>query len=317
MCRSSTEEKLRKRRLAQKAKTLKLIKSNEYTKKSASKCVNDSVDQSEGVHNQKIEFEKKWRKHRTRHSLKGIYESANGSLDAPSTSTGITDSSSSSYPLLVEDFDDDPAPNVCTENHNNPQNNLINILPTPLNGAHDLLVNVLDMNNGNTSTNVVTVRNEDYTPASTSANVTTRWQTNHAASSSTTSDTYVQNNNYSYEEQCSASTVRRNHIDPENYAAEVDNPITFTNGTNGNENPYEFNYRTPSPNMRRQCSDGATDSGFQSGSYSLRKRKNLYYDNGYCKNSPDKDLERPVFNQRVKSAKMNIRKRIHDSDSDL
>lgn len=95
----------------------------------------------------RIEPEKssKLRKYRTRQSLKDMFECSNSSFDTPSTSTGITGSSSAVFRVVEQDSDED-----VPENLNNVENNLINILPTPLNGTHDLYINVLEMNNGAT-----------------------------------------------------------------------------------------------------------------------------------------------------------------------
>lgn len=57
------------------------------------------------------------------------------------------------------------------ENNNASEDNLVNILPTPLNGTHDMYINVLEMSSGNTNGNVVTIRNEEYAHASTSNGV--------------------------------------------------------------------------------------------------------------------------------------------------
>lgn len=80
------------------------------------------------------------------------------SLDVPSTSTGITASNSSVYRIYDQDSEEEtnvnnrPSPGV-------EEQPLINILPTPLNGTHDMYINILQVpvSNGNS---VITVRNE-------------------------------------------------------------------------------------------------------------------------------------------------------------
>lgn len=71
------------------------------------------------------------------------------SLDAPSTSTGITSSKSNLYRVIEQDSDEEPRNG--TESHeedDNPEeNNFISILPTPLNGTRDLYINVLEVDN--------------------------------------------------------------------------------------------------------------------------------------------------------------------------
>lgn len=327
LSRYSSKEKLRKRKLAQKAKALKYTKHNGYTKKSTSKCnvSTRSSSPDEEIRKSKVEPEKiKLRKYRTRQSLKEIFDCSNNSFDAPSTSTGITGSSSSVFRVIEQDSDDDVPPNVCTERPDNLENNLVNILPTPLNGTHDLYINVLEMNNSSAGTNVVTIRNEDYGRASTSNGVSTRWQVEHAASTSATTNGNRSNNGCDYEAHCSASTgslaLRKNLFNDEHTAED-----SFPNTTylSESESDYEFNYQTPSPSRKRRYSASVTDSGCGSGpcssngSYSLRNRRNyVSCNNGYNGHSSDDDYAYVSFKKRVKKAKLNIRKHIGaDSDS--
>ncbi|XP_044263338.1 DDB1- and CUL4-associated factor 5 isoform X2 [Tribolium madens] len=155
------KEKNRKKKNSQKSKTSKL-KKNGSTKKSPL-----SSRHSEKDHKHKFVPERtKLRKYRTRQSLRETCDSgaSNNSFDAPSTSTGITSSSNSVFRVIEQDSDEDVPPNNCTENGNSEENNFVNILPTPLNGTHDMYINVLEMS----SANVVTVRNEGAEEASTS-----------------------------------------------------------------------------------------------------------------------------------------------------
>lgn len=111
---------------------------------------NHSSSPEKDIRKHKVEPEKpKLRKYRTRQSLKEMYDTdaSSNPFDTPSTSTGITGSSNSLFRVIEQDSDDEIPPNVCIENHNSAENNLINILPTPLNGTHDLYINVLEMNN--------------------------------------------------------------------------------------------------------------------------------------------------------------------------
>lgn len=102
------------------------------------------------------------------------------SLDMPSTSTGITASSSATttvYRIYDQDSDDDMTGNPSSSTNGNngctepPESTeqpppLINILPTPLNGTHDMYINILQVpvSNGNSTTNgsVITVQNDNY-----------------------------------------------------------------------------------------------------------------------------------------------------------
>lgn len=330
--RYSSKEKLRKRKLAQKAKALKYSKHNGYTKKSATRCNNVSTrspSPEKEIRKHKVELEKtKLRKYKTRQSLKEIFEcsTSNNSFDAPSTSTGITGSNNSVFRVIEQDSDDDMPPNVCAENQNHLESNLINILPTPLNGTHDLYINVLEMNNGSSGTNVVTIRNEDYGRASTSNGVN-RWEDNHA-STSINSSSRIRSSGCDYEEQCSTSsggvTKRKNcfngkHL-TENYSAEDSlRPPCLSES----ESDFEFNYHTPSPSRKRRSSVSMADSGCgsgpcsSSGSYSLRNSRNYAScNNGFNDHSSDEEYAYVSFKKRVKKAKMNIRKHIGaDSDS--
>lgn len=305
---------MKKRKLAQKAKALKYSKHNGYTKKSATKCnvpAHCSSPEKE-VRKHKVDYEKtKLRKYRTRQSLKEIFEcsTSNNSFDAPSTSTGITGSSNSVFRVIEQDSDDDVPP----ENPNNLEDNLINILPTPLNGTHDLYINVLEMNNGSPGTNVVTIRNEEYGRASTSNGVS-RWEADHALTS-----TNSRSNNCDYE-QCSTSNGRKNCLNSEHCTTENTLHATYLSES---ESDYEFNYHTPSPSRKRRSSVSVTDSGCgsgpcsSSGSYSLRNPRNYTScNNGFNNHSSDDDYAYVSFKKRVKKAKLNIRKHIGaDSDS--
>lgn len=82
---------------------------------------------------------------------------SNESLDVPSTSTGITASSSSLYHRIYEEESDEEQQPPATEQSSEQQ--LINILPTPLNGTHDMYINILQVP-VQTRNNVITVRNE-------------------------------------------------------------------------------------------------------------------------------------------------------------
>lgn len=79
------------------------------------------------------------------------------SLDMPSTSTGITASSSSLYRIYEEESDEEQQQQPSVSDP--PEQQLINILPTPLNGTHDMYINILQVP-VQTRNNVITVRNE-------------------------------------------------------------------------------------------------------------------------------------------------------------
>ncbi|CAH1965595.1 unnamed protein product [Acanthoscelides obtectus] len=97
-------------------------------------------------------------KYFTRQSLRNAGEQ-NSSIDAPSTSTGITSSKSALFRLIEQDSDEEPRNSTenAEEDGNTEevvdQNNFISILPTPINGTKDILINVLEMANTNLSQN--------------------------------------------------------------------------------------------------------------------------------------------------------------------
>ncbi|CAH1117192.1 unnamed protein product [Phaedon cochleariae] len=100
-------------------------------------------------------------KYLTRQSARNMAESAeatsngrsldaipNGhSLDTPSTSTGITSSEVSVFRLVEDDSDDEvrPANGGGEVEDSVVEGNFVNILPTPLNGTRDVLINVLEV----------------------------------------------------------------------------------------------------------------------------------------------------------------------------
>lgn len=107
----------------------------------------------------------KYKKYRTRQSTR---EFESQSMDVPSTSTGITASNNNPmFRVIEQDSDEEGPSNGCTTEVRSSQENLMNILPTPLNGTQDMYVSVLEVSNGNSS-NVVALRNNNQEFASTS-----------------------------------------------------------------------------------------------------------------------------------------------------
>ncbi|KAI4466865.1 hypothetical protein MML48_2g00004860 [Holotrichia oblita] len=249
----------------------------------------------------------------------------NSSYDVPSTSTGITGTSSSVYRVIEQDSDEEAPPtNVCTENNSNLEDNFVDIIPTPLNGSHDMYINMIEMpnninnsnaitmngNNNNNSNNVVTLRNEDYTSTSSAGH-----------SHSVKCDSGGEDDEYSAE---FASYINENGYSND------------TNRNNNNNSSYsdsdqDYNY-TPVKKRRRNHSE--IDSGFATGSCSsnnsyakrsLRSNSSVTrttiatsYNNNNNNNdhSSDDDCHYEKFKKRVKKARVNIRKQIGgDSDS--
>lgn len=236
------------------------------------------------------------RKYRTRQSL--LHEicdsnTSNNSFDAPSTSTGITGSSNSVFRIIEQDSDEDVPTLECTESQSNLEENLVNILPTPLNGTQDMYINALEITNGN----VVTVRNEEYVNATSS--------------------------NRSFDEgraSTSSNGVCRYSEGPSNGKIKdyVNNSSYLHSSESDSE--YEYNYHTPSPNKKRRSSLNVPDSGCASGpcssngSYSRKSARNSGCSTSF--NNDNDDDYNVTFKKRVKKAKLNIRKHIGaDSDS--
>lgn len=87
-------------------------------------------------------------------------------MDVPSTSTGITATTPRLYRIVEQDSDEDLDGTGTNEQNNGFRNNgnnvdgdrLINILPTPLNGTHDMIMHVLEMSNNASD---VIINNDD------------------------------------------------------------------------------------------------------------------------------------------------------------
>ncbi|RZC41940.1 DDB1- and CUL4-associated factor 5 [Asbolus verrucosus] len=134
------KEKNRKKKGSQKFKTSSKFKKNNGTnKKSTSSSKHVALEKDNHKH-KFVPERSKLRKYRTRQSLRETCDSgaSNNSFDAPSTSTGITSSNNSVFRVIEQDSDEDVPPNNCTENGGSEENNFVNILPTPLNGTHDI-----------------------------------------------------------------------------------------------------------------------------------------------------------------------------------
>lgn len=269
------------------------------------------------------------RKYRTRQSLRDICDSStsNNSFDAPSTSTGITASNNSVFRIIEQDSDEDVPPNDCVENNISSEDNLVNILPTPLNGTHDMYINVLEMTNGNANGNVVAVRNDEYEHASSSNGANNcSAEENHASTS--TNGRYSQRNCISYDEECSPtnSKTHRKLYYKDSYTQEPylinEDFVSNSMCVSESDSDYEFDYRTPPPSKKRRSSVSVTDSGCGSGpcssngTYSRRSTRNHPACSNSFDHSSEDDYACVSFKKRVKKAKLNIRKHVGaDSDS--
>lgn len=197
----------------------------------------------------------------------------------PSTSTGITASSSSVYRIYEQDSDEEQqqqqssaATAVAAANTNgSPDQPLINILPTPLNGTHDMYINILQVPVQNRNNNVITVRNETSVNYETSSNFTR---------------------------------------DSESSSGEMEDVANTPNGK------YDgCNNCTPDSGISsRPCSTaGSMNSVYNMPcSSGMGNRRSRHIDD----NSDDPDWGYETFKKRLKRARLNLRNNINHGDSD-
>lgn len=277
-------------------------KSNGITKKSGGKygSLADSVppsnDESVKHKLRLLRSETRRRKNKLSRSSDSAYNIANCFMDAPSTSTGITSSSGSVFRVVEQDSDEEVSLNgACLESRSNSEEeSLVNILPTPLNGTHDLCLDSLFMPSSNSNGNVVAIRNQ-YT------------RNEHNNSVSDSSNVLCQNlNNY-------------NDMDPCLYLFNEDST----------DDSSDCDY-TPPKKIRSNETTLSHESSLKSGQcssgsgYMLRNTKNHLARssnsisanlNGHSSDDNDYQLEE-TFRRRSKKPRLNIRKRIgQDSDS--
>ncbi|KAJ3650202.1 hypothetical protein Zmor_021903 [Zophobas morio] len=316
------KEKNRKKKATQKSKTSSKFKKNNGTNKKSTLLNKHSTIERDNHKHKFVPERSKLRKYRTRQSLREMCDSSspsNNSLDAPSTSTGITSSNNAVFRVIEQDSDEDVPPNNCTENGGSEENNFVNILPTPLNGTHDMYINVLEMTNNNSNANVVTVRNDDYGQASTS----------NRSNNSILAHECVSNGCMAlFEENCastsnnmSCSGVRRASCSAENFVR-TDSYNAYCNESES-DTDYEYDYRTP---VKKRRTVSASDSGCGTGPcsstspYPIRNTRNHQEcsSNDFYNNERDSEDEfnYEKFKKRVSKARVNIRKHIGvDSDS--
>lgn len=272
-------------------------------------------------------------RYRTRQCLREACENAglNMLLDTPSTSTGITSSSSAVFRVLDQDSDEEalnsPPNGLPEENHlsDHEEENLVNILPTPLNGTQEHVFSSLEMpstsiqqavsngqlTNGTSSSNgnVVTIRNSDE-------------YNNEASTSRGSSECHNRKRK-----------TAANSTPKSNYFSDSDEDCPSTSAANGNGVPgglssstdseYGYDYYTP-PKKRRAAS--YSDSGCGTGPSSTKSKFMEKYvcfnkapemaggsQNGY---SSEEEHRNERFRKRVRKARVNIRNRVGaDSDS--
>ncbi|XP_066154685.1 DDB1- and CUL4-associated factor 5 [Euwallacea fornicatus] len=281
-------------------------------------------------------------RYRTRQCLREACANAglNMLLDTPSTSTGITSSNSSVYRVLEQDSEDE-ALNLTVhspqngdndeDNHssNNEEENLVNILPTPLNGTSEHVINALEVpqnsaemsntngqvSNGNSASNgnlIAINNNEDYNNGASTSRGPIDLQTS------------------------KRKNVKRQYVSPKvNFSDSEDECIlNYTNGHKVEDGYSTFSsdsddceFHTP-PTKRRTISH--TDSGFGTSSSNNRSSRCLdKYLNFSSKKTPeiapgntqngrtsDEEHRNERFRKRVRKARMHFRNRVYANDSD-
>ena len=288
----------------------KYRKNNGVSSKNISKRITRSSSQAAATRpdRKKLKvFVETARKYRTRsRSLKRVSESSasNNSLDVPSTSTGITGTSASVYRIIEQDSDDEApvALNNCIENRNTSESNFINIIPTPLNGSHDMFINMMEMATESTSDNgnMVTLRNDDYeASASTSNNCvvpSAHVDSDEEYNFENYLNTYLNDSSCGDSgPECETTPVKRKRV-----SNEVDSGFaTGSCSSNGRARRRVLLSRNVSSSTTTTTTSGGTANG-----------------NTYNDYSSDDDCRYEKFRRRVKKARINIRKQIGgDSES--
>ncbi|KAK9875394.1 hypothetical protein WA026_007789 [Henosepilachna vigintioctopunctata] len=244
----------------------------------------------------------KLKKYRTRQSLREICDNGNNSLDGPSTSTGITGSHNSLFRVIEQDSEEDAPPTGCVENGNEGEENLVNILPTPINGTHDMFINVLEM-----TRNVINGGDSGATREDGAGRPSTSRQNRHRYDSAVCIDG-------GSERAASSNGVTRFPRSSFNGSY----PPLAVNGNNtDSDSDYACGYVTP---IKKRRTISASDSGFGTGSCSTVKTRDHHNHQQECSNSvscsSEDELNYEKFRKRVKKARLNLRKEIAaDSDS--
>ncbi|CAG9762135.1 unnamed protein product [Ceutorhynchus assimilis] len=284
------EKRKRKARIAQKQKSAnKKLKLSSYFETKKNNYLSESSARS--------------LRYRTRQCLREARE--NAVLDMPSTSTGITSSNSLVYTMFNQDSDDEALnlslnepENVSSNNDEEEEEvNLVNILPTPLNGTQEHIINNLEImsnvdipiSNGSSSSNE-TATNDYNNGASTSAGSSGSYKTPYPNDS----------------EEDSPSTS------PEN---------GYSTSTS------EFECATP-PKKRRNLSQ--SDSGCGTGPSSTKSRR--FMEKYVCFNArktpetvpgtsqnghtSDEENRNERFRKKIRKVRLNLRNRVCSNDSD-
>ncbi|KAK4884518.1 hypothetical protein RN001_000789 [Aquatica leii] len=326
---SNLKQNRRKRKPSHKSKNsnTKYLKNNGSSKKACSKKNDrsssplsnsyfDKENRKHKLHVDKSERMTRSKKCKTKQNFKDICENSvsSSSIDGPSTSTGIT-SSATVFRVVEQDSDEDIPLNRCLENTTNSEENFVNILPTPLNGTHDMCLNTLEINDHNNNGNVVALRNEDYirveAPSTSSLNNDTK------------TSVIIHNSCQNEEGPCLEKFTNEDayeFVNSESYL----NSNTYINDSDSSECEYDC-----TPIKKRNSEISTPDSGFVTGpcssssGYTIHSSKShkpcssRSVNNSYNEiSSDDPDYPYEKFRKRAKKARLNVRKKIcGDSDS--
>ncbi|KAF7266740.1 hypothetical protein GWI33_019961 [Rhynchophorus ferrugineus] len=253
-------------------------------------------------------------RYRTRQYLREACEHAGLDvlLDTPSTSTGITNSNSSMYRVLEQDSDEEALQSPIEQEDDEEQSpeveNLVNILPTPLNGTQEHVFNGIEMSgNGQTS-------NTRSSSNGVGSYRNSRQEFNNGAS---TSRGTVQN--------CLKRKMPPGHLKssgdslPSTSSANghwsvPQEPCT----TSSSDEDYEFDYRTPTKKLR--VGDQSADSGCGTGPSSSKRSRGVYFVKKLAHTpkefSSDEEVRTEKFRKRVRKTQLNLRRNMcADSDS--
>ncbi|KRT82667.1 hypothetical protein AMK59_4186, partial [Oryctes borbonicus] len=212
------------------------------------------------------------KKYRTRsQSMREMCEVANSGansscFDVPSTSTGITGTATSVYRVIEQDSDEEISPgNACNENGSNLENNFVDIIPTPLNGSHDMYINMLDMPNNNNINNNSTNNNNN---GSSNNNIVNGSNNNNNNVLTLRNDDLALRNDYDTDAESFNNEF--NYVNENGYSHKESNELSSCSDSDPN-----YGY-TPIKKRRRNHSE--IDSGFATGSCSSNN-------NSYAKRS--------------------------------
>ncbi|XP_050312634.1 DDB1- and CUL4-associated factor 5 [Anthonomus grandis grandis] len=272
-------------------------------------------------------------RYRTRQCLIQACENAGIAmlLDVPSTSTGITTTSSrpTVYRVIDQDSEDEAVSLVRngldSDSSDNENGNLVNILPTPLNGTHENVINNLEVPNA--SREVIAAPSREVLSSSSNGVVRNSEQefNNGASTSRGTTTAVLPKKRRALKREYFLKSRPASCSDSDEDEGSQNGHVSCTTSTDS-EN--EFDHGTPPPNKKRSLS--YSDSGCGTGPSSTKSSRFM---NKYVRfnrtqeeeegeeeedggQSSEEDERREEFRKRVRKARVNLRRRTYaDSDS--